>query len=901
MESVLSFNIEKLYHNHLFTEYYNTTFLTLDEAIQSQEKLTDLTFKQLSLLNTFPVESQYDFIKKHLGIVHEFVQFGHTNSKQLDILSSLVGKGESFLHVTHHISFYHYWLNYLVNTNAIIWMAIKDDIAGDILEQYNVKIIMKEKDVEFHTLSIEPEPVYLTVYKLQFSPDFATVNHAIVSILDHKIPSHYKWVINHLGFHVVRIIELNNGRFLKGFINRFFLELDIHISDVLLKKLIKVFCLEDVMIISNEYASVNGICSIIKDISYGAHIVSSPDIKLIMYIIHNKYKKEEKERNRNISDKKTVDLTHLFFATLLFETVVGDLAYYNVEKFNQDHFKSREDFSMYLSNEYFEDMMITRDIYNDMQTVKFKECYSGEGWLSVLLSLYSYKFLSTVGIYFDISKVIEDVVSYSNRIIVRCNVLCDFLNSISDVSEIECHEKTYVIDDSGVNSLVYNDGEKDIFVRRAVYNRYPMNDKEEEDNELFRRAVMIKSNCFKFFNVKLAPEVVRCNQVLDTSFDVDDVFCYNPDLFKLATYFCYFPNRSFLDEVMYSGVKHCYPSYEGITYLLVTKFSRCSVSFSSRRIAVTIRESGRILCNVYGHYFDNNFHENLGGHEYVYSRGSLVVPMKLEEFIQHKTLGYLSPIDDYNFRVSKMLTSLLSLVRYYINYSDYIKLLGDTEHNLDSLHTIFNNKLHLVQSLPYRHKLTEFINKAFIHTGHVLLVRPLLIMSSERKASRTIKLASNAPFNSHHSLLTNNNKVQYVCRVCGNVGSTQYIVRICEFFGSMSFSSMESHERYLRCYGEQYYNYDTYVTSKFSVNDGNNVIFNNAAKVLRKLRGPTDLRVHDLEVFGEQYETSTFGVQDTPDVSTFRSVDEPVIHNLSVTDYSLFNVGKDFFHEGLYI
>lgn len=261
--------------------------------------------------------------------------------------------------------------------------------------------------------------------------------------------------------------------------------------------------------------------------------------------------------------------------------------------------------------------------------------------------------------------------------------------------------------------------------------------------------------------------------------NLEDIFIFN----NLLTYYSFFRPRANASEQMYSHVKTISYDDHSIEIKFKTLLTTINLTFPKHAMTVFLNSPfDRSAFSIdYSYTYSNGYiFEVLHRGDSIsrpvrYPVFPLYFPSVKEEYIPNKYIGVFSTISTLN---SCALEVAYALAR--VEYCNEGRL----------------NKLLL------RHTLAHLINSKYHGTGHALIPQPLLFMAAQNHASSRVFNATGSKFFLHDSLLSQDGKVQHVCRLCGNIGTSQYITRICEFFGQVQKSVMlelELHANPHRC------------------------------------------------------------------------------------------------------
>lgn len=845
-------------------QYYRTDFVNERQAFEAQLAMAnvmnpDVRMNTIKLSNlTLPTKTLKDIGKLDLVVrSHRIVRFSQDkytvkrfttdeifNLRCYSTCSILINVP------TWCSSFLDYWFTVFKNSNLTVWFALPSTTDIDEHSRYDYEILHKQDLTDMvsfsRVMSCETAPVKYSLYKLRFSPTITSVRHAFslaFDMHDYRLDAY-----SALHHYVTKLSKGSYGKLIFYLINR-----SAHLTHN--PEMINSRTLEfigEMQINVNAppdptELSISGLSRFMHLISLGEF--SLPPFSLVVEIF-NRYLP-------SLSGHETIDYNVCLTCFFASHNDAIDICKFFIAT------ESR--FLCNLLKDYRYSLIQSLDIYNSFDNREWADSYVGEGFESILVALYVARFHECYSYGEALTYILSTTMIYCS-----CELESSKFEELQSLKRNDqilwASDKLFIADPFGE---LY--GPDKIRVSRYNYIINPETVEDEDNNLILSSVVHQGLGQIRYCEITLPDDAVFCNSVLGTSFDHTN---FSPrislrlrSMHKLATYFAYFPNRTFDREVMYVGRKNTYCSSGSMVFNFRSKLTTSTAVISKSLVTMAVHNSNDEVSKVVSWYQDYKFYEKLDDDVLVYPARYFKCPLKIEEYVQHRGFGYASPIDGLNrsaFTLISQIGSVLSRrFSTSINPNNLFlskqmntlrnRMFARGPHTGDiSEHPLFVGRLKILQSLPFRHVLTHLINVAYHGTPHILFPRPLVVMAVQTAASSTIKTANGDNFNIHHSYTTEGHtpKVEFVCRVCGNVGTTQYIVRMCEFVNSMDVSNITLNDRFWKCYKEEYLDYDNYSSS-------NPIRSSRPIKSLRSLRGPTDLRKHVVTCDHPAYTTAT--------------------------------------------
>jgi len=864
------------------SEYYNTQFENNDvqSAYNIQSHISSKSYNKTRLSNlTIPLEHAPLLGKIDMEInASTFTLNGITRPFDLNtIISNIRPRSNIMINIPDDTNFLNFWLNLLVNTNVIIWTALPKNSYNDVFNNYNINILQTITTSTMNNFSRSFSVAY-DIINLQFNPTIDILHALTLKHFSFITSQHY--TIHFISMFMTNLAQLRSGALAFNFItNTFAINSLIVPKHKIISYLSRIMLEADVQL-DSSIASISGIFNLFQDVSFEE--IHGRSLSFLTELFSHA---DSLKTNYSTTDLSKFDRND--FCLLVFRSTLAcfkdELYLTTLSKYL---IMDRNLFGLTLIAEYRSELKQSLDIASSISTDSWKSSYAGEGFVSLLIALYYSRYLNDafVPIY---SNIIETIFHKHNVLYCSSDAEYTYLTSQHDNKDVLSPLDLYIEHDHGLLSTLICDDFR-ITLTPYLYTHDP-NHSSNINNVSLDYIVNHKLGRIIRADVSLCPKAEFCNRSLNANLSistVSSIFEYKhlEDMNRLATYYCYFPDRIFDREVMYYDRKTDLLSNYSYVVNFKSKFTSVHTYHSSSPTRLIFHSKHLGSLEFISWYVNGDMFEFTGSQLYQYSITYPKLPLKIEEYVQHKYLGYVSPIIELNESCYKLMV--------------YIKNALTKDHITDSLYSEFSNSASLenppvpqvktdsvalikLQSLYHRHKLTSIINDAYFGTGHVLIVRPLVLMAQQTDASETLTTASGDKFNVHHSLLTNPFGVEYVCRVCGNIGTSQYITRICEFVNSMDASVLDANFRFYSCYDSTYLEYESYTSQKKS-----------SIKALRSLRTPTSIKNHGIVLTNSFFVTESFGVcSESP---SSQRIELPYLSGLHVTDSTCF-ANDDFF------
>lgn len=848
----------------LVSQYYKTKFSDTRDALQAQLLMSNATnpvrpvrmntIKMNNLTVPDSVMSEVCHFDTKISCSN-VVTLQHDQSYpdfesfSIDTLKSRSGN-DIYIHIpTWTTDFVDYWFTTLKNSNLTIWTALPISVNIDDYSRYEFDIVdsvdMDVMNSFSRVCSDSTGSVKYRLYQIRFSLTVDSISHAFC--LHFEIPSTRILLFDSLYTYILKMSSGRYGKILFHIISRV---ARITNTYTMLRSAIVSF-LMDLQIspsvpLDQQNLSLFGLCEFIKLISVGEF--GLPPYSLVVFFMKRYFNQSSLDRDINY------DLcVSCFFA-----------AYDKSSELNLYPCYSKSGFAQQILVTYRYDLVQSLSIFSNISTTDWADRYSGEGFESILLAMYVARFdfmeheSSSYGL--ALSSILKTTTLYCSNPEETKRLMDPASFRNKECSSVDT-KFLFINDNKGQLCAVHSDGHTRARVSKYCIIDDPTNDSFIDMNSILPAIIFDGLGLILDATIHLPLDTRLCNSILNTGFTVDNFSSAISEnlrsIHRLATYFAYFPNRTFDREVMYFGRKLAYSGENSFVINFRSKFTSSVCVFSKDRVNMTISSPCGTKHDVIGWYEGYKFHEYSDGEIVSYPAKYFRTPLHIEEYVQHKGYGYASPIGDLNSCAHGVVSCVNQILmckndkglgekkcdfinRQFVEFNRVSFFSGPlySESLVVNDDHIYKVRLEILQSLPFRHVLTSVINSFYRGTPHILYVRPLALMAVQTAASSKIMTAAGANFNIHHSYVTEAaTAVEYVCRVCGNVGTTQYIVRICEFINSMGISAIQLNHRYAACYSSEYLDYYNYTNGS----NGRKPI-----KSLKALRGPTELKRHEV-------------------------------------------------------
>lgn len=187
-------------------------------------------------------------------------------------------------------------------------------------------------------------------------------------------------------------------------------------------------------------------------------------------------------------------------------------------------------------------------------------------------------------------------------------------------------------------------------------------------------------------------------------------------------------------------------------------------------------------------------------------------PLIKEILIPHKYLGIISVDDKLNHIFLNILLNFDNIA--LIHQQEITHSFADGDY--------YEQRQHLNEYNNYYGRYFGYkkINSYFLGTGHALYPTPIVFndIQSDRAASKTISTMKRQPFYLGDSCFSKSDNgktlIQPVCRTCGNNGTSQYIVRVCEILHCYTRDQHKANLANFEKYGNDYFDHLSYTTNK---------------------------------------------------------------------------------------
>lgn len=893
------------------TCYYNTLFDQNDVHsaydLQSQVLKTSYTATRLINLSVSPEIltnlTPFDVVLNTSCMIIN----GHCQQFDLvSLLEHITPSSNVLINIPAHPRLIDFWFTILQNTNAIVWTALPKDSYDNEFKSRHIHMLDCIPLESMFNFSREIF-ILFDLIQIQFCPSFEFLSDLTVDFIGHittygDCNVSCDFLFDRFVKYLRHFSELRSGDLAFYFFCDFF-SLCRNRTSVLapntkaiLINILRTLMMPVSMQLDNAILSIHGSASIIRDITLTT--VRESDFDLIVHTFRHKYLTLN-ERSLQIIRKSLSLYCVDDYSVMILDAMLRCFSIHLSTATEIIRTYSNYDDRQFLSallRQYHAELLLSIDIESHMSPFWVK-LYTGEGFVSILVALYMSRLEKSI---FVLSYAASVRLTLDAACILYCSSQSNDL-FIKDKLSLDSTDlmSLYTEDSEGLVTTTHNGRYITLKPYKYVYS--PLSDDERANNAILDYIARYNTKGLIRCPVSMISEAEFCNQNLTACLTISSLNAYSkPDLIafnNIATYFCYFPNRTFPREVMYYGRKTDSLAIFAYTQSFDSKFTNMVVRYTCTPCKLTFCSKHLGTSEFTSWYYRGDIFEYCGNLTYKYSVSYPKLPLKVEEYVQHKYLGYVSPLRELNDACYSLICTLANMTAPYrtgdayhevysqFKLSSHLELEPELDaHAFSKLSADESTALVLrtLQSLFNRHNLTSLINDAYKGTGHVLIVRPLILMAHQSEASCTVKTASGDPFNMHHSLLTENGNVEYVCRVCGNIGTSQYIVRICEFINSMDISSFGHNHRLRSCYSE-YLDYESYTSSgPLSI------------KTLRSLRFPTQLKVNGIVLTNSYYHTSSFhNVASSLDVAEI-DISAILIFGAPIIDRTCFHL-TDFF------